>query len=894
VTLGLTDARGTRYPDIAEWPLIGHTTELAQLTSALAERRGAVITGPTGVGKTTLVMMGVELAEDGGMHVVRVAGTNVWRALPFGAFAALLPPDPVVTVPGVDQQVELLRHYAQSLMARAEGRPLLVCVDDAHLLDDASAMLVHQLAQTRAATVLATVLADGRSDRPAPAPIVALWKDQLAERIELAPLDELQVNQLLTTVLGGPVDVMTLRQFYDHSLGNPLFLRELVSGARHAGSLGDERGSWQLRDALRPTARLVELVTLRFGELSAPERRVMELTALGEPLSQSTLDELAEPAAVESLEYKGLIASRMDGRRLRINVAHPIYGDVIRVGISARRERVLARSLAEATQGRRGEDTLAQASLRLVGGGGSADLLLAGAQAARIRHDHSLTERLARAAVEKGDRFEGRFLAAEAAHVRGRPEQAERELAALAADAQNEAERVRVAVLRFDNAFFLRAQADQTMIEELLDVVSDQHLRNELLTRRIYCTSFTRGPRAAVDAASDWMATSVSVRVSGVHVVVAANLTKQGRLHDAGAMLRQPAADSDRPGGLDDQDNWYLIGHRAQILMNLGRLAEAEKLLVRSPSDVLVRAADETAMVGTMLAGLYMMQGRVQSAYLQARTAYSLFLELGRPLAARWAYGAAAMALALGGQSERGSQMLAELDALGLPVNMSSESDIYHARAWVAAAAGDMGSARQYLETGAELGQDMGDLLGASRALHALARMGRARQVTDRLSTLAEQVDGELTATRARYASACASRSIEGLEAAAADFEGMGTILFAAEALGEAAVLLHKDGYTREAAANEHKASRLLARCEGAVTPFVRAIGARAQLTPAELDTALQAVAGSSDKEIANQMHLSVRTVENRLHRTYQKLGLTRRHELADALRDLSNLQREG
>jgi DNA-binding NarL/FixJ family response regulator len=41
-------------------------------------------------------------------------------------------------------------------------------------------------------------------------------------------------------------------------------------------------------------------------------------------------------------------------------------------------------------------------------------------------------------------------------------------------------------------------------------------------------------------------------------------------------------------------------------------------------------------------------------------------------------------------------------------------------------------------------------------------------------------------------------------------------------------------------------------------------------------------------------MHLSVRTVENRLHRTYQKLGLTRRHELAEALRDLSNLQREG
>jgi len=33
-------------------------------------------------------------------------------------------------------------------------------------------------------------------------------------------------------------------------------------------------------------------------------------------------------------------------------------------------------------------------------------------------------------------------------------------------------------------------------------------------------------------------------------------------------------------------------------------------------------------------------------------------------------------------------------------------------------------------------------------------------------------------------------------------------------------------------------------------------------------------------------MHLSVRTVENRLHRAYQKLGISHRRELAEALRD--------
>ena len=39
--------------------------------------------------------------------------------------------------------------------------------------------------------------------------------------------------------------------------------------------------------------------------------------------------------------------------------------------------------------------------------------------------------------------------------------------------------------------------------------------------------------------------------------------------------------------------------------------------------------------------------------------------------------------------------------------------------------------------------------------------------------------------------------------------------------------------------------------------------------------------AGHSNKEIAGILSLSVRTVENRLQRIYDKLGLSRRTELA-------------
>jgi DNA-binding CsgD family transcriptional regulator len=93
-------------------------------------------------------------------------------------------------------------------------------------------------------------------------------------------------------------------------------------------------------------------------------------------------------------------------------------------------------------------------------------------------------------------------------------------------------------------------------------------------------------------------------------------------------------------------------------------------------------------------------------------------------------------------------------------------------------------------------------------------------------------------------------------------------------------------GNARQATAAEQKAARLLARCEGATTPPVRTITARVRLTPGELDAAVQAAAGRSNKQIAADMLLSVRTVENHLQRVYEKLGVSGRHELADALVD--------
>jgi DNA-binding NarL/FixJ family response regulator len=141
-------------------------------------------------------------------------------------------------------------------------------------------------------------------------------------------------------------------------------------------------------------------------------------------------------------------------------------------------------------------------------------------------------------------------------------------------------------------------------------------------------------------------------------------------------------------------------------------------------------------------------------------------------------------------------------------------------------------------------------------------------------------------AARAAYANAVAARDSQALQAVSQAFEGLGALLYAAEASVEAAAMLRRGGHPRDAAADEHRAAQLLSRCEGAATPVVRTITARSRLTPGELDAAVQAAAGRSNKQIAADSHISVRTVENHLQHVYEKLGISSRRELADALRD--------
>jgi len=167
---------------------------------------------------------------------------------------------------------------------------------------------------------------------------------------------------------------------------------------------------------------------------------------------------------------------------------------------------------------------------------------------------------------------------------------------------------------------------------------------------------------------------------------------------------------------------------------------------------------------------------------------------------------------------------------------------------------------------------------------HDLARLGGSEAAVPRLAELAREVEGDWVRACSDHAAALAVQDAAALRDAARAFEEVGALLFAAEALSEAAAAFRSDGRTSSARVCAARARALLTRCVGARTPALRAMVDFDELTPREREIATLAACGLSNKAIAARLVVSVRTVENQLQRTYRKLGVTRRHELAALL----------
>jgi DNA-binding NarL/FixJ family response regulator len=832
------------------------------------------------VGKTRLAHEALDRAARSGWEVASISATSAATNIPFGAVAHLLPRE---AVPSSDLS-SLLGQLVETLLERSRDRKVVVGVDDAQFLDELSAALVHHIAVSGVAPVIVTT----RSGEAAPDAVTSLYKDGWVERLELEQLSRHEVNDLLSRVLGGYVAEQTLARLWAASNGNVLYLRELVLDALDAGTLAARDGVWRWSGGIGPAARLSEVIGTRLAGLAQTERELVEVLAVSEPLEVAVVERIVPAADLVTLERRSVVDCSVSDRRTDVRLGHPLYGEVIRARLGAYQQRRICRLLAdhvEATGMRRRGDLLRVALWRVQSGtAGDPRQLTAAAEAANRIHDPATAEVLARASLELEPSYAGSLQLGGALLDQGRMEEADAVLASLSPWNTDDAGRKGLAVNRMRTLFYGlgRAAEAEAVVASIESAMHDESQRLVLRGWRCMMLSHTGRFREAAELARELADSSdPQTRIVGLPTIATARIVT-GRAAEAVAITEELV----RIIGSRSPLPAPLAAVRILALASDGRLLEAEQVAsglfppaMRGRSRV-----GEVVLIDTLRAYVRLQRGRPWSALRSLRDVAGVMREHTAGGFLKWCLAQQVEAAALLGDHKTARAALEEGSRQGEGAIRLFDGAASRSRAWFHAAEGAWSRAATELTEVARQLTERGETVEAARALHDSLRLGGGMPALRRLSALLPDFGGGLAAAIGMHVDALVAQDPAKMESAARAFEALDSLLVAGELLIQASDLAAERGLKRRAAAARRHAATLLSQCEGAVTPISSRIGRSDRLTKRESEVAHLAQAGLTNRQIAEKLYLSVRTVESQLQQAYVKLGINGRSGLRDAL----------
>lgn len=846
---------------------------------SLGAGSGVVVLGAAGVGKTRLA----DALREASGEAVWVAGTRSASPIPFGAFAHLLPP---LDAPGLDRLAVMMLARRAVLEAMGDGSPVLV-VDDAQLLDEASAALLHQLVMARAVRVVVTV----RLGESAPDAVTALWKDGWLECVELQPLGRLAVEELVGQLVGGRVDALAVARVWEQTRGNPLFCHELVRAATASGVLAYDGDVWRWRGALPGIGRVWDLIDARLSELDPDSLGALEVVAVADGADVRLLDSLVDASARVGLTRRGLIEEHEEGNRSIIRLVHPLFGEAVRARILPARRRAVCGQLADAAAERElvvGGELLRVAGWRLEqGAGGDPGMFVAAARRAQAGFDARLAERFARAAMASGGGFEANLALAVALGAQGQIATADRIFAQLEQDAPDDVLRAVVAA-QWSEMLFLdgRSLDAARLVGKAARALAPGRLRDELRVLEANW-AWLSGDLREFDRVEEWLRIGQRSERWGMLVafVIAPMLVVAGRPEEAMRMLEASSAAATKWREALPTVELTLRSTRAYALWSSGRLHEGLEYSERElASAVDAGELDPAAVFGFARGAALTEMGQVKAAAGSLRDAISRFQELGQQMYVSWSLAVLARALALAGDA-RGGRTALEKAQLAKPAQVQlMDTELGTARVWVAVAEGRVTHARELAIGLAEEHLAAGRLTAAGQAFHYVARLGEPALVAERLAELELTTDAPVIPTYAAHAAALAASDAPGLLVVGHRFQQLGWILCAAEAFADAGAMFEAAGRAASGRTAMARAAAALANCEGAETPALAGATVAVALTSRQRDVTRLAAQGIANREIAQRLGLSVRTVESHLEQAYRKLGAKDRHELAGLL----------
>ena len=400
--------------------IIGRESEQARISRALmTAREGSsaiiVVRGEAGAGKTLLLDDAV--AKAGGVRVLRTRGGETVREQPFSGLAELCRPlaDQRARLPqersasfaaalGLDGGAQTADRYAvyagtlDVLTAAAEETPILAVIDDAHLLDEASAEAIPFIARRLRIDGIALVIATESDDD---------FTD--AEEVRLGALDPAHARSLLFARFGDELASTVAERIVEAAEGNPLALIEIARDLTPA----QRAGRVPLDPSLPPSAEWIYL--RRIEALSPDARRALLIAALAEGGHLRTIERACDTLGLDRgvlapAERAGLV--RVHGTQ--VTFCHELARTAVSYSALAAERRLAHGALAGATSGERGlwhqarastapDDAVAEglerAATRASNQGAYAAAARAFEQAARLTSDSDLRAgRLLRAA----------------------------------------------------------------------------------------------------------------------------------------------------------------------------------------------------------------------------------------------------------------------------------------------------------------------------------------------------------------------------------------------------------------------------------------------------------------------------------------------------------------
>ncbi|GAA3540942.1 LuxR C-terminal-related transcriptional regulator [Nocardioides daeguensis] len=840
---------------------VGREEELERLRDALArpECQVVLIAGEGGVGKTHLLDV---LAHDSG--AVRAYGTAAMAGVPLSAMAHLVAPT----------SAALTAMVADVVRAVPDGGVL--AVDDLDQCDDVSLGVALRVARDHGRTLVATVRT---RDGELPPAIGSFAHDRATELVTLAAFSREDTERFVQDLLGDVVDAGIVQEVWTRTGGNALFIAQVIGEARHAGTLHHAPAGWVSHGRLSVPVRLRQALLARLAGCSAEAHEAARLVAAVGRMSLDEVERSRPSLALDELIDNGILL--WDGPVLRF--VHPLFAEVLWAETSPLLRRRLLRRHLDLARDSASPDVVRIAVLGLDAGEPPDPAgLLAAARLANAGGSAENARRLAAAAVEHGDgdvAGQAALVLAAALSELGRSAEAVETLRSTLERVEPGPLAIALAVTvhklivwgTFDLAAAAAAlQAEARRYPEGAPMVRESFAIAEA-DSRIYAAEVHRAEMILDGIDLAVLPTVLRMLHATTRAHVLTHLGRTGEALDlVGSILRLAL---DHPQEVIPGTRDRLLTIASHAAREHGSYALAVEYGERCHDGALADGIVVGRAWGAVVASAAWGQvGDLDTAALWGRRALVAATACGMVDVERLAIAMLMMCAGSRGQAVP-PELLDRLAALPAGVGfLRHQMPIAHA--WAAYGAGRPGRARSLLRAGEQASREVDARLAEAWILHERVRMGDREGVAARLAAL--ELDSPIATARLRLVTALDGRDGTAVVTVAEELADLGAVLAAAEAAAEGARLLSG----RPAAAARRRAHELAARIGHPSTPLLVGLPAD-PLSHRERTVAELAADGASNAEIAERLHLSVRTVENHLSRVYAKLGVASRAGLA-------------